>query len=145
MPWKKLSEPLTFVPNFGPIWLQIWPPGGHLGKKTVFTYMYSWNTDWISSKFLSLVYLISMHDIIPRFFIWPTFEGHRDQSSKVHSRHVSLLVDLEYSNIVLILSRCSRHFYQISPWSDIKSCHQMVHLETYMYFCIYLHINNTHI
>jgi hypothetical protein len=25
--------PFTVLPNFGPIGLQIWPPGGHLGKK----------------------------------------------------------------------------------------------------------------
>jgi hypothetical protein len=34
---------------------------------------------WIISKFLSWVHLIRIHDIIPVFLIWPTFEGHRGQ------------------------------------------------------------------
>jgi hypothetical protein len=39
----------------------------------------SWTNDWIILKFLSEVYLVRMHDIIHRFLIWPTFEGHRGQ------------------------------------------------------------------
>jgi hypothetical protein len=34
------------------------------------------------SKFLSLVHLIRIHDILPGFLIWPTFEGYRGKSSK---------------------------------------------------------------
>jgi hypothetical protein len=37
-----------------------------------------------SPKFFSYVYLIRIHDIIPRFLIWPTFEGRIGQSSKQH-------------------------------------------------------------
>jgi hypothetical protein len=61
----------------------------------------SWTNCWINFKFLSWVYLIRIHDIIPRFLIWPTFEGHRGQSSKRHSCwHVSLLFDIEHSILV---------------------------------------------
>jgi hypothetical protein len=46
----------------------------------------SWtNNDWIILKFLSDVYLVHVvriHDIIHRFFIWPTFEGRRESSKR---------------------------------------------------------------
>jgi hypothetical protein len=32
--WTCILAPSTFLPNFGPIGRQIWPPGGHLGKPT---------------------------------------------------------------------------------------------------------------
>jgi hypothetical protein len=35
----------------------------------------SWSNGWISSKFLSWVHLIEIHDIIPGFLIWPNFQG----------------------------------------------------------------------
>jgi hypothetical protein len=45
-----------------------------------------------------------LHDILPGFLIWPTFEGHIGQSSKGHSCwHVSLLFDLEHSNLYIYI------------------------------------------
>jgi hypothetical protein len=44
-----ILAPSMFLPNFGPIRLQIWLPGGHLGKPT--KSYYSWTNGWISSKF----------------------------------------------------------------------------------------------
>jgi hypothetical protein len=57
---------------------------GHVVHNSCSVYRWPWTNGWISSKFSSLVYLISIHDIIPRFLIWPTFEGHWGQSSKCH-------------------------------------------------------------
>jgi hypothetical protein len=62
------------------VWSDSWL--GHQGAKTENTECYnSWTNGWIISKFLSWVHLIRIHDIIPGFFIWPTFQGHRGQSS----------------------------------------------------------------
>jgi hypothetical protein len=49
--------PSTFSPNFGPIELQIWPPGCHLGKSTN---SYSWTNDHIFSKFLSYILIVGI-------------------------------------------------------------------------------------
>jgi hypothetical protein len=49
------------------VWLLVWPPGGQNRK-----HKKCYNS-WIISKFLSSVYLIRIHDIIPGFLIWPTF------------------------------------------------------------------------
>jgi hypothetical protein len=81
---------------------------GHQGAKTENTKSginyNSWTNDWIILKFLSEVYLVrihDIHDIIHRFLIWPPFEGHRGKRSKWHRCwHVSLLFDLEHSNLV---------------------------------------------
>jgi hypothetical protein len=54
---------------------------GHQGAKTEKTSYNSWTNDGISSKFLSWVHLIRIHDIIPGLLIWPTFQGQRGQSS----------------------------------------------------------------
>jgi hypothetical protein len=32
--WTYIWAPSTFTPNFGLVGLQLWPPGGHLGKST---------------------------------------------------------------------------------------------------------------
>jgi hypothetical protein len=47
--WTFILAPSTFLPNFGPIGLQMWLPGSHLGKPT--TSYYSWGNGWICSKF----------------------------------------------------------------------------------------------
>jgi hypothetical protein len=79
--WICICTPSTYTQNFGLIGFQnAVRPGGHLGKST--KSYYSWTNGWIISKFLSYVHLIRIHDIIPRFLIWPTFQGHRGQSSK---------------------------------------------------------------
>jgi hypothetical protein len=52
----------TIYLSVGPIGLQIWPPGGHLGKKqSVVT------PELMDELQIAWVCLISIHDIIPRF------------------------------------------------------------------------------
>jgi hypothetical protein len=71
----KLCTPLVCRPNFGPILFLAWLPGGQNWKcKKCYN---SWTNGWIISKFLSWVHLVRIHDIIPGFLIWPTFQGHR--------------------------------------------------------------------
>jgi hypothetical protein len=53
---------------------------GHQVAKTENTKK-CWTNGWINSKFLSYIHLIRIHDIIAGFLIWPTFQGHRGQSS----------------------------------------------------------------
>jgi hypothetical protein len=47
--------------------------------------------DWVILKCLSEVYLVRIHDIVPRFLIWPTLEGHRGQSSNRNRLSVRLV------------------------------------------------------
>jgi hypothetical protein len=94
--------PSTFLPNFGPMRLQIWPPGGHVGKKQ------SAITPELmagSAPNFYQVYLISIHAIIPRFFCVLLLKVTEVKVQNVAiRRHVSLILifDLEYFNIVLI-------------------------------------------
>jgi hypothetical protein len=111
-------------PSFGPIWFMAWPPGGQNWKHKK-CYNSCWTNDWVILKFLSatevhvhIVYLVRIHDIIHGFLIWPTFEGHRGQSSKHITKlacffcycsnfartswFVLLLFDIECSSFVLI-------------------------------------------
>jgi hypothetical protein len=53
----------TFLPNFGPIGLEIWPPGAHLGKAVAPELMPG------SSPDFNHLHLIRIHDIIPWFLI----------------------------------------------------------------------------
>jgi hypothetical protein len=76
-----------YKPNFGLIWFLAWPPGGQ-NWKHVKCYN-SWTNGWIISKSLSQVHLEKIHDIIPGFLIWPTFQGHRGQSSSGSISRVS--------------------------------------------------------
>jgi hypothetical protein len=72
---------VTHRPNFGPVWFSVWPPGGQIqkgeftpelimaGSSPKFYHRYNTKTRKI-------------HVIKPEFLIWPTFQGHRGQSSK---------------------------------------------------------------
>jgi hypothetical protein len=64
--------------DFGPIWFLAWLPGGQNRKHK--KCCNSWTNVWIISKCLSWVHIIRIHDILPGFLIWHTFEGHRGQS-----------------------------------------------------------------
>ena len=72
------------VPKFGLIGLRIWPPGGgSLKRKSAISEVTL--TARITKLWL-YVYLVGLHYISCRFLIWPTFQGHRGQSSKFHRR-----------------------------------------------------------
>jgi hypothetical protein len=72
------------------------------------------------TKFLWEVYLIRLHHILPGFWIWPTFQGHRGQcSKKITKLCISLLFDLECSNLVWIPWH-PLHLHQISARSHFK-------------------------
>jgi hypothetical protein len=70
--------------------------------KTNKVLLYSWTNGWIISKFLSWIHLILRYMTwYPGFWFDLLFEGHIGQSSKQHQYwHVSLLFDLEHSNLV---------------------------------------------
>jgi hypothetical protein len=54
-----------------------WPPGGHLENQTILELTVVGRI----VKFLGWVCLMKLHCILHRFLIWPTFQGHRGQSS----------------------------------------------------------------
>jgi hypothetical protein len=56
-------------------------PDDHGHIENTKKWYYSWTNGSIESTFLSWVDLVRMHDIMPGFLIWPTFQGHRSQSS----------------------------------------------------------------
>jgi hypothetical protein len=66
---------ILFPPAFS-----IWPPGGHLGKHTMGHI--SWTLIVRNTKFCVWVHLATVLNILPRFWILPTFQGHRGQSLK---------------------------------------------------------------
>jgi hypothetical protein len=74
-----------------------------------------------------LVHLIRIHDIITWFLIWPTFQGHRGQSSMLRLVGTSGYYwwpRIEYSNLVWTFIWHSLHFYPISGQSDFKYGYQ---------------------
>jgi hypothetical protein len=50
-----------------------------------------WTIAWICTKFLSLIRIIWIHHILPRFLSLPTFQGHRGQSSIIFYDVLQLL------------------------------------------------------
>jgi hypothetical protein len=57
-----------------------------------------------------------MHDLVPEFFIWPTFQGQRSKLEAFSvSWHILLVFELE----------CSNHVWTCMyfAWSDIKYGH----------------------
>jgi hypothetical protein len=108
--------------------MAVWP-GGHLGKST--KSYYPWTNGWIISKFLSYVGLIRIHDVLPRFFILPTFQGHSGQSSK-QNYEVDVFCYYLTWKVLTLQERVSRHhlhFYQISAQLHFKYGHQVAFLE----------------
>jgi hypothetical protein len=55
---------------------------------------------------------------MPQFLIWPTFQGHRGQSSSTTYEVDVLLFDLESLTLHERVSRLHLRFYQISAQSD---------------------------
>jgi hypothetical protein len=83
----------------------------------------SWTNDWIYSIFLSLVHLIRIHEIIPGFLIWPTFQGHRGQSSSgsvSRARFVpTLAIDLKLTMQSAVL--CLQSYLHVNSTTVNKS------------------------
>ena len=108
--------------NFGPIWLQIWPPGGvsqncqrAISEVTMIARV---------TKLLLCVYLLKLHYMCGRFLIWPTFQGHRGRSSIFTlGWHISLLLDWESCNLVwwcilaLSMSKTNSSPIELQIWS----------------------------
>jgi hypothetical protein len=113
---------VTRIPNIGPIWSSSWPPGGQ-DRKQKKCYN-SWTNDWISSKCLSWVHLIRIHDIVPGFLIRPTSQGHGGQSS---STSVSMACFVTTQTIDLKL--CTYHSLRVYSLQSVKiySQHKLCH------------------
>jgi hypothetical protein len=106
-------------------------PGGHFGK-SIKSY-YSWTNGWIISKFLSLVLLISIHDIIPRFL----FDLFKVTEVKVRNKITKLTYFFYHLTwkVLTLHERVSRHhlrFYQISAQLHFKYGHQVAFLEKHL-------------
>jgi hypothetical protein len=82
--WTCIWAPSTFLPNFGRIRLQIWPPGGHLKKQSE---LMAGSAPWHNTRGF-LFDLLKVTEV-------------KVQNVTI-SRHILLLFDLEYSNIMLI-------------------------------------------
>jgi hypothetical protein len=60
------------------IWPILWPTVSHLENQTC--HLLTWTVVGKLTKFWWEVYLIRPHLILPGFWIWPAFQGHRGQS-----------------------------------------------------------------
>ena len=109
------------MPNFGPIGLQIWPPGG-ISQKHKSSISEVTMTARVTKLYL-YVYLVKLHFLYYRFLIWLTFQGHWGQSSKFHSWATNLLAIWPRELFLGVIDDVPRHpqyLCQISPWLDSR-------------------------